>query len=148
MYIWKTEILFQARVLLGNSNSWGETTKAFIFSLNNTEGLAPFVSKVKKEYTGKAIRRNLYDGPQFGNDIIIADDANSSKYSKAVLDKYYSIPASVKNSDKALAGTSMFFNVDEVEVQLSWPIQLSARKHQLYMIVLLNPEPVNLNSLY
>ena len=48
MYIWKTEILFQARVLLGNSNSWG--------------------------------------------------------------------PASVKNSDKALAGTSMFFNVDEVEV--------------------------------
>ena len=83
MYIWKIEILFQARVLLGNSNSWGETTKAFIFSLNNTEGLAPFVSKVKKEYTGKAIRRNLYDGPQFGNDIIIADDADSSKYSKA-----------------------------------------------------------------
>ena len=93
--------------MLGNSNSWGETTKAFIFSLNNTEGLAPFVSKVKKEYTGKAIRRNLYDGPQFGNDIIIADDANSSKYSKAVLDKYYSVPASVKNSDKALAGTSI-----------------------------------------
>ena len=76
------------------------------------------MSKVKKEYTGKAIRRNLYDGPQFGNDIIIAfaDDANSSKYSKAVLDKYCSVPASVKNSDKALAGTSMFFNVDEVEV--------------------------------
>ena len=116
MYIWKIEILFQARVLLGNSNSWGETTKAFIFSLNNTEGLAPFVSKVKKEYTGKAIRRNLYDGPQFGNDIIIADDADSSKYSKAVLDKNYSVPASVKKSDKALAGTSMFFNVDEVEV--------------------------------
>ena len=64
--------------MLGNSNSWNETTKAFIFSLNNTEGLAPFVSKVKKEYTGKAIRRNLYDGPQFGNDIIIADDADSS----------------------------------------------------------------------
>ena len=41
---------------------------------------------------------------------------NSSKYSKAVLDKYYSVPASVKNSNKALAGTSMFFNVDEEEV--------------------------------
>ena len=109
------EILFQAGVLLGNSNSWGETTKAFIFSLNNTEGLVPFVNKVKKEYTEKAIRRNLYDGPQFGNDIIIADDANGSKYSKAVLDKYYSVPVSVKNSDNALAGTSMFFNVDEVE---------------------------------
>ena len=143
MYIWKIEILFQARVLLGNSNSWGETTKAFIFSLNNTEGLAPFVSKVKKEYTGKAIRRNLYDGPQFGNDIIIADDADSSKYSKAVLDKYYSVPASVKNSDKALAGTSW-----QGGGILSWPIQLSARKHQLYMIVFLNQEPVNLNSLY
>ena len=74
------------------------------------------MSKVKKEYTGKAIYRKSYYGPQFGNDIIIADDANSSKYSKAVLDKYYSVPASVKNSDKALAVTSMFFNVDEVEV--------------------------------
>ena len=61
MYIWKIEILFQARVLLGNSNSWGETTKAFIFSLNNTEGLAPFVSKVKKEYTGKAILKQSWN---------------------------------------------------------------------------------------
>ena len=102
--------------MLGNSNRWGETTKAFTFSLNNTEGLAPFVSKVKKEYTGKAIRRSLYDGPQFGIDIIIADDANSSDFSRAVLDRYYSVPASVKNADKVLAGTSMFFNVDEVEV--------------------------------
>ena len=30
-----------------SSGDWGATSEAFIFSLNNNEGLAPFVSKVK-----------------------------------------------------------------------------------------------------
>ena len=35
-------------VLLESSGGHAETPNAFIFSLNNFEGLAPFVSKVKK----------------------------------------------------------------------------------------------------
>ena len=36
-------------VLLESSGGYAETPNAFIFSLNNFEGLAPFVSKVKKK---------------------------------------------------------------------------------------------------
>lgn len=115
MYIWKIEILFQARVLLGNSNSWGETTKAFIFSLNNTEGLAPFVSKVKKEFTGDAIYRNSSSGPRFGIDVIIVDNADSSGLSRARLNFLYSVPPAVKVWSTVLAGT-LFFSPNEVEV--------------------------------
>ena len=38
-------------VLLESSGGYGKTSNAFIFSLNNSEGLAPFVSKVKEDNT-------------------------------------------------------------------------------------------------
>ena len=53
-------------VLLESSGGGAETPNAFIFSLNNFEGLAPFVSKVKKANTKQAIDRNLHSGPVSG----------------------------------------------------------------------------------
>ena len=38
------------------------TSEAFIFSLNNNEGLAPFVSKMKDKHSGEAIYKSLRYG--------------------------------------------------------------------------------------
>ena len=55
--------------LLESSGGKAATPNAFIFSLSNSEGLAPFVSKVKD--TEKAIERSPNDGPLFGQDLFI-----------------------------------------------------------------------------
>ena len=62
-----------------SSGGFGATSKAFIFSLNNNEGLAPFVSKVKPKYTGKAIYRDSYRGPCFGKDVFIPETASQEQ---------------------------------------------------------------------
>ena len=98
-----------------SSGGWGATSEAFIFSLNNNEGLAPFVSKVKKEFTGDAIYRNSSSGPRFGIDVIIVDNADSSGLSRARLNFLYSVPPAVKVWSTVLAGT-LFFSPNEVEV--------------------------------
>ena len=98
-----------------SSGGWGATSEAFIFSLNNNEGLAPFVSKVKKEYTGKAIYRDSSYGPVFGNYVYIFDNADSNSNSRAPLGYYYPVPAAVKDQYTVLAGTQGF-SPDEVEV--------------------------------
>ena len=104
-------------VLLESSGGFGETPNAFIFSLNNFKGLAPFVSKVKEEKTKKAIYRSLNTGPLFGQDLFIYLDAGLVKHSKAVLGRYYSVPASVKNNPAILMFTGeQNFSPDEVEV--------------------------------
>ena len=56
---------------IGGHADFGETPNAFIFSLNNSEGLAPFMSKVKPERKALAIYRDSDYGPYFGNDLII-----------------------------------------------------------------------------
>ena len=56
---------------IGGRGGYGETPNAFIFSLNNSEGLAPFMSKVKPERKALAIYRDSDYGPYFGNDLII-----------------------------------------------------------------------------
>ena len=91
------------------------TSEAFIFSLNNNEGLAPFVSKVKIGYSGKAIYRGSYYGPRFGSDVVIRDNADSNSYSTAGLGNLYSVPPAVKSQFTVLAGTYAF-SPDEVEV--------------------------------
>ena len=59
-------------VLLESSGPrYGATSEAFIFSLNNSEGLAPFFSKVKPGMAGKAIDRHSFYGPKFGQDLVI-----------------------------------------------------------------------------
>ena len=103
-------------VLLESSGNYAKTPNAFIFSLNNYEGLAPFVSKVKKDKTGYAIDRNLFYGPKFGDDLVIYLNP-SYQDSKAVLGGFYSVPASVKDKgSKILKGPELNFSPDEVEV--------------------------------
>ena len=98
-----------------SSGNWSATSEAFIFSLNNNEGLAPFVSQVEKGITDWAIYRNSQFGPYFGIDVIIRDNADSNSLSEAVLGYYYSAPPAVQDSDTVLAGT-WYFSPDEVEV--------------------------------
>ena len=96
-----------------SSGGWSATSEAFIFSLNNNEGLEPFVSKVKKEYSGTAIYRSSYYGPHFGSGVYIDD---SNRNSRARLGYRYSVPPAVQDSDTVLAGAFKYFSPDEVEV--------------------------------
>ena len=70
-------LCFLCFVLLESSGGYAKTPNAFIFSLNNYETLAPFLSKVKQEHTGAAIDDRSYIGPKFGSDLIIYLDAES-----------------------------------------------------------------------
>ena len=104
-------------VLLESSGGFDETPNAFIFSLNNFKGLAPFVSKVKEDKKTKAIFKHLIKGPVFGQDLSIYLVARPVKQSTAVLGNYYSVPASVKNNPAKLKLTGeQNFSPDEVEV--------------------------------
>ena len=118
MIIWNSYFMFFffCFVLLESSGGYAETPNAFIFSLNNYEGLAPFVSKVKKDNTKNAIERDFLYGPKFGDDLVIFLDARYVQDSKAVLGGFYSIPASVKNKNNVLKGPGRNFSPDEVEV--------------------------------
>ena len=103
--------------MLESSGGWGATSEAFIFSLNNSEGLAPFVSKVKPEKAGKAIERDLYYGPNFGQDLVIHVEAVRKHLSEASLGAYYPVPALVKDKGTTiLTGKHVTFSPDEVEV--------------------------------
>ena len=96
--------------LLESRGGFAKTPNAFVFSLNNFETLAPFVSKVKPQWTGKAIQRDIYYGPKFGSDLVIRADS-----SEARLGVYYSVPPAVQKERTVLAGTWRF-SPDEVEV--------------------------------
>ena len=103
--------------MLESSGRFAETPNAFIFSLNNSEGLAPFVSKVKEDKTKNAIERDLFYGLKFGDDLVIYLDAKYVQDSKAVLGGFYSVPASVKDKGSTiLKGPELNFSPDEVEV--------------------------------
>ena len=99
--------------LLESSGGFAKTPNAFVFSLNNFEKLAPFVSKVMPGNTDRAIYRHSYYGPKFGSDLVIRAYA-----SEARLGLYYSVPASVTDKFKILAGIKrqQRFLPDEVEL--------------------------------
>ena len=105
-------LCFLCFVLLEFSGGYAGTPHAFIFSLNNYERVAPFLSKVKPGHTGKAIDRRSYIGPKFGADLIIFLDIESH----ASLGSYYSAPASVNDRFAVLTGPGRDFSPDEVEV--------------------------------
>ena len=105
--------VFLCFVFLESSGGYAETLNAFIFSLNNFETLAPFVSKPKK--TRKAIYRHSFYGPKFGEDLVIYRNAVNKKNSEARLDSRYSVPPGVHDPLTVLAGTQ-YFSPDEVEV--------------------------------
>ena len=104
-------LCFLCFVLLESRGGYAGTPNAFIFSLNNYEGLAPFLSKVKPEEKGKAIDDRSYYGPKFGASLIIYLDFKS----QASLGTYYYAPASV-NTANILKGPGTDFSPDEVEV--------------------------------
>ena len=109
-------MLFFVVVLLesiGGYGGYGEAPNAFIFSLNNSEGLAPFMSKVMRGFKQLAIYRHSDNGPAFGDDLII--DAPISK-SRARLGSFYSVPASVKDKYAILKGPGAYLSPDKVEV--------------------------------
>ena len=115
--LFKIPILCFIFVLLESSGGYGATSEAFIFSLSNSEGLAPFVSKVKQGKAGKAIYRSSYYGLKFGSDLVIHVEATRTHFSQASLGRYYSVPASVKDKGSTiLTGKHDFFSPDEVEV--------------------------------
>ena len=69
-----------------------------------------------------AIFRWPLHGPVFGDDIIIANNANSNSNSFASLGGYYPAPAAVQKRRTILAGTYRF-SPDEVEVFYLDPTQ-------------------------
>ena len=105
-------LCFLCFVLLGSRDRPARTPNAFIFSLNNSEGLAPFLSKVKPGRTERAIDDRSNIGPKFGSDLIIYLDAESH----VSLGTYYSAPASVNDMLAILKGPGGDFSPDEVEV--------------------------------
>ena len=114
--LFEIPILCFISVLLESSGRYGATSEAFIFSLNNSEGLAPFLSKVKPGKAEKAIERNSYYGPKFGQEIVIHVEESRKGSSEAILGYYYSVPASVKDKLTILTGKHVYFSPDEVEV--------------------------------
>ena len=99
--------------LLESIGGFAETPNAFVFSLNNFEKLAPFMSKVKPEKTKRAIYSHSFFGPVFGQDLVIQAERKSS--SEARLDLDYPVPPSVTDKFTILAGLRYFLR-DEVEV--------------------------------
>ncbi|PFX16087.1 Basement membrane-specific heparan sulfate proteoglycan core protein [Stylophora pistillata] len=89
-----------------SSGRYTSTPNAFLFSLQNKEGLAPFKSMVRRP--SYAISRQSGDGPIFGtgNDIYIANNANSNRHSQANFgyNNVYSVPSGVQNKQTLLAG--------------------------------------------
>ena len=104
-------LCFLCFVLLESRGGYAGTPHAFIFSLNNYERVAPFLSKAKPGHTGRAIDRRSYNGPKFGVDLIISFGTES----QASLGFDYSGPSSV-NEANILKGPEPKFFPDEVEV--------------------------------
>ena len=105
-------MLFFVVLLESVAGGYAEAPNAFIFSLNNSEGLAPFMSKVKPEHKAFAIFRDSDYGPYFGNDLIIKAKISEST---ASLGSFYSVPASVKDGPAILKGRGRY-SPDKVEV--------------------------------
>ena len=101
---------------LESSGGFAETPNAFIFSLNDFEGLAPFVSKVKKRNTKMAIYRSSVYGPMFGQDLLISLNAASPSLSLTGFGNFYSVPASVMAKLAKLGWHQRTLPPDEVEV--------------------------------
>ena len=102
--------------MLESTPGFGETSNAFIFSLNDFEGLAPFVSKVRERKKNKAIQRGSGNGPMFGQDLLIFFKAPPGRQSYTDFGNHYSVPASVMAKLENLGWYQRIFSPDEVEV--------------------------------
>ena len=114
----KAEIIIQVFLscFSASVNNFAATSKSFIFSLVDKEGLAPFKSMVKHARSSNAIYCGPSYGPMFGSgDILIADYASQNTHSYTYFGLYYSLPNGVTDRLTILAGT-FTFSPDEVEV--------------------------------
>lgn len=112
-----TNSLFSCFAESTSGSTWGETLKAFIFSLNKSGGFPPFKCFAKN--TSKAIYRNSSYGPSFGEYPglrITYSNQNTSANAQASISKPYSAPSEVDNNKEILAGTSESFFPDSYEV--------------------------------
>ena len=98
-------------------NGYRATSKSFIFSLVDKEGLAPFKSMVKQASSSYAIYGQSSYGPTFGggHDIYIANNANQNTGSYTNFGHSYSLPNGVTDQYTILAGTRSF-SPHQVEV--------------------------------
>ena len=97
------------------SGQFGTTPNAFIFSLRNSEDLAPFKTMVTE--VSLAIYKKAEYGPTFGNgyDIYIdLDGASEEKKSFTTFGQSY-VPVGVKDLLTVLTGVE-YFSPSEVEV--------------------------------
>ena len=106
-------MLFFIVLLESVGGGYAEAPNAFIFSLNNSEELSPFISKVKQGFKYLAIYRHSDNGPSFGDDLVIKATISQSI---ARLGSFYSVPASVKDELAILKGRGLHFSPDKVEV--------------------------------
>ena len=98
------------------ASGYGTSSKSFVFSLLDKEGLAPFKSMATNT-SFSVYRGSRSCGPTFGggHDIYIADNANQNTNSYTDFGTSYSLPNEVTDSSTILAGTR-YFSPDEVEV--------------------------------
>ena len=110
------QVFLSRLCFLASANSWVSTSKSFIFSLVDKEGLAPFKSMEKNAGSGMIYCGSSY-GPTFGggHDIHITDNANQNTVSYTTFGYSYSPPSGVTDVLTILAGTYNF-SPDEVEV--------------------------------
>ena len=93
------------------TDDWGETLKAFIFSLRNSESLPPF--KCLAKYGKYAIYKDVDYGPSFGDGPFFYI---KYKRSLAYIHTPYSVPTEVSYRDNVLIGTSGPFSPNNYEV--------------------------------
>ena len=84
---------------IGFYGSYASTSNAFIFSLRNKEGVAPFKSTVTNP--SNAIYKRSSYGPTFGggHDIFIFRNANGNSASYTNFGYSFSVPSGVKKQD-------------------------------------------------
>ena len=114
--------LFSSFAEAPSIKSWGETMKAFIFSLKtNSKVLPPFKCLANSKY--KAIYKSSRYGPSFGKRPFLY--ISGTKRSMARIGSPYSLPIEVDRNapgvpvevnKKVLAGTDRSFVADNYEV--------------------------------
>ena len=97
-----------------SAGTWGETLKAFVFSLKNSEDLPPFKCFAKNQY--RTVYKSSSYGPKFGKLEIAYRYSSKRVEARAFLYKPYGVPAEVKNNYNVLVGTAKPFSPNNYEV--------------------------------
>ena len=92
----------------------GNTLKAFIFSLKNSEKLPPFKCWAKNEHY--AIYQDSAYGPSFGKGPYFTTGYKPIEKAMAWIDTPYGVPIEVKNEKQVIAGPTQVFFPDNYEV--------------------------------